>query len=271
MKKTLQALIAKQPGIPLVWKIRLGRAWQQTLFATPYASIGIVGMGLLCLAVEDRSMLELLAGLTNILLLVIHVSQLLTNEKTRLYSKLLNFSVTLLLLALFNNGGNSKRAILMQILAFWWPNWFYSQASRKVPSINEIVPGKLYLGNSGAATSEKLLSAHSITHILELYQGSQMNHVYKVPFHIRLLQMEYDSTNAGAFGFIDRTLCSDQKSRVRVLVHCQQGISISPAVVIEWLVQSKLYANWNDAYEHVKKARPIVDLSPRHIPKTKVQ
>jgi protein-tyrosine phosphatase len=80
-----------------------------------------------------------------------------------------------------------------------------------------------------------------------------MKHDYLVPL--------YDGRNKNlieqlddAYEFINKNL-NDKK---KIIVHCQAGVSRSAAVIIYYLMKSK-NIKYNDAYNILKKVRPIIN------------
>lgn len=59
-----------------------------------------------------------------------------------------------------------------------------------LPSISEILPGKLYLGNAAAALTPALLEEFKVTHVLELKYKSRKNDPRKIK--AELLQLHCD-------------------------------------------------------------------------------
>lgn len=43
-----------------------------------------------------------------------------------------------------------------------------------------------------------------------------------------------------------------------VLVHCNQGVSRSASIIIGYLIQKKVFATYQQAYEFVKQKRPKI-------------
>jgi protein-tyrosine phosphatase len=58
-----------------------------------------------------------------------------------------------------------------------------------------------------------------------------------------------------SFEFIENALKNKKNS---VLVHCNAGVSRSSAFVIAYLLQKGIFKNFKDAFDHVKKCRPII-------------
>lgn len=46
-----------------------------------------------------------------------------------------------------------------------------------------------------------------------------------------------------------------------IYIHCDEGISRSPAILIFYLIMNKRF-NYDDAYDLLKQIRPIIDIDP---------
>lgn len=133
-----------------------------------------------------------------------------------------------------------------------------------VPSINEIVEDKVYLSNAAAATSSDWTSG--ITHILDL-TGEQKHLQQNVTVHHLYISDLLGSTQGleasvdEAIDFMEEALHSSTNA---VLVHCAAGQSRSAAVVVAYLMQIEGMTRI-DAYDLVRKKRPVVDMSSDHM------
>ena len=124
--------------------------------------------------------------------------------------------------------------------------------------MNKIIP-RLYLGDDLAARNKKILSEHKITHILNLTVNVPNKFESEISYlKINILDTEkqdiqkyFDST----YDFIDNALMNNNNS---VLVHCNAGISRSASFVIAYLIKKGVYKSYKQAYNHVKKCRPII-------------
>ncbi|CAM2713566.1 unnamed protein product [Rotaria socialis] len=122
--------------------------------------------------------------------------------------------------------------------------------------MTHIIDG-LFIGSEANAKNLEELSSTQIRHIVNVtshvpaYHPDQFNyyHISADDTQKQNLLNHFDQ----AYQFIHKAIENNEK----VLVHCVAGISRSPAIVISFLMR---YAqmNMNDAYEFVKKKRPIV-------------
>lgn len=62
---------------------------------------------------------------------------------------------------------------------------------------------------------------------------------------------------AESFEFIENALAQNEHNRV--LVHCNAGISRSASFIIAYLLQKRVFKRYKDAYNYVKKARPVIE------------
>ncbi|CAF1160084.1 unnamed protein product [Didymodactylos carnosus] len=114
----------------------------------------------------------------------------------------------------------------------------------------------LYIGNEQNAADTQLLSDEQITHIVNVTQhlpcySSELNY-YHLPVD--------DSNKQNLIDYFDKAymfILNAIENNKKVLVHCQAGISRSPAIVIGFLMK---YLNMcmNDAYDLVKQKRSII-------------
>ena len=118
----------------------------------------------------------------------------------------------------------------------------------------------LYLSGDDAATNRDLLSVNKITHIINI-TSNVLNkfekelvymkiHMYDLPVE------EIEKYFKVTFEFIETALNASGENNV--LVHCNQGISRSSAIVIAYLMQKKLFTTYKQAYEFVKQKRAKV-------------
>ncbi|KAL4488345.1 hypothetical protein ABPG72_019195 [Tetrahymena utriculariae] len=123
----------------------------------------------------------------------------------------------------------------------------------KHPEIDEIISGKLYLGNEDASTIKEELIKRNITHIL--IAGSGMRKCFEKDF--TYMQINVEDSNywdiakhfESAFNFIE-----EGKS---VLVHCAAGVSRSATIVISYIMR-KQNKSYEEAFKQVKHIRYII-------------
>ncbi|RNA19378.1 dual specificity phosphatase 19-like [Brachionus plicatilis] len=124
--------------------------------------------------------------------------------------------------------------------------------------MNKIIPG-LYLGDDFVARKREILSEYKITHVLNLTINIPNKFEPEISYlKINILDSErqdiqkyFDDT----FEFIDNALKNKKNS---VLVHCNAGISRSASFVIAYLIKKGVFKSYQEAFEHVKKCRPII-------------
>ncbi|KAG2038748.1 protein-tyrosine phosphatase-like protein [Suillus americanus] len=141
--------------------------------------------------------------------------------------------------------------------------------SQSVPSIQSVAhasslqPGSLYLGSMSATMDRELLAKHHITHIVQVLDVPWLPISEKDGFRcLRIDILDKPSADLrphleGACQYIANAL----KSGGNVLVHCQQGVSRSPAIVIAYLIHD-LGMSYDQAYALVKRRRPCINPNP---------
>ncbi|KAK9155465.1 hypothetical protein Sjap_002945 [Stephania japonica] len=120
---------------------------------------------------------------------------------------------------------------------------------------SEILPDFLYLGSYDNASRAELLKAQGISRVLNTVPACQ--NLYKNSFTYHCLQDETPLPFDDAIQFLEQC----RKDKARVLVHCMSGKNRSPAIVIAYLMKSKVW-RLNQSYQWVKEQRPSVDLIP---------
>ncbi|THV08026.1 phosphatases II [Dendrothele bispora CBS 962.96] len=122
------------------------------------------------------------------------------------------------------------------------------------PSVDEILKGKLYIGNLPAAKSQETLESLGVTHILSVcpeFSSTGPNHL-----NISVDDCEYDDLLIHlpeACQFIQRALEEDG----RVLVHCIFGVSRSATVAAAYLMESRQWTSTH-ALNFIRKRRPCI-------------
>jgi atypical dual specificity phosphatase len=158
-----------------------------------------------------------------------------------------------------------------ELLLMWWiPTIGYMIYILARPSVAEIVPGKVYLGNAAAAYEPSLLQELKITHVIELHDDSRKNDPSRV--QANLLQLKCDDTlgSPNSMAIIEKQAVQYMDEALKeetgvLLVHCSAGASRSPALVAHWLVANGKESSVDDAVRTIRRARPLVDISPDHL------
>jgi len=250
-----------------------GVAAQQLLFVLPYATIAWTGLWLLQGVRNGASyhITRTVLGCIELAMLVLYWMgfQFMGNHYLKIYSWLASF---IGIIAMLVTGDFRGAAITFGL--FWIPAIATLRILITVPSISEIVPAKLYLGNRKAPTCRDppVLEMHGITHVLELTDGgSTQNDRSRVPVEHHLQLCVTDSL--GSHESFNTTLLSEgvtfmeqaiQKTNGAVLVHCAAGCSRSAAMVLYFLVKQKGIPIAT-AYQSIRRCRPVVDVSVDHI------
>ncbi|KAF5370985.1 hypothetical protein D9615_010001 [Tricholomella constricta] len=122
------------------------------------------------------------------------------------------------------------------------------------------IAGSLYVGSLSAVQDKEMLLEHRISHLVQvldapwLPQLSEKDGFNCYPIQI-LDQASVDLKPhlEAACNHIDRAL----RSGKNVLVHCQQGISRSPAIVIAYLIRNH-GMSYDNAYALLKRKRACI-------------
>ena len=130
---------------------------------------------------------------------------------------------------------------------FEFPRGFFAA------SIDEVIEGKLYLGNYEASKQRELLKKYNITAVL--VAGSGLRASFPDDFKYRVFKLSDDletdlfSVFGEAFEYIE--------SNETVFVHCQAGISRSASLVIAYLMK-KCTWTYPEAYSFLKSKRKVI-------------
>lgn len=163
-------------------------------------------------------------------------------------------------------------AAALVLLLYWGPCTLYLRIVTRIPSVSEIIPNKLYLGNRKVPHHPDLLERFVITHILELTDnGKTRNDPSKIP-SIRVLQLTVTDT-LGSHESLTPSLLQQGVDFIEssckngtVLVHCTAGVSRSAAMIVYYLIHnSHGTLPLESAYAQVRQKRPVVDISSDHI------
>ncbi|KAH9948323.1 phosphatases II [Amylocystis lapponica] len=132
------------------------------------------------------------------------------------------------------------------------------------PSHNPQHPGALYLGSFSAILDPALLSGHHIGALVQVLDAPwlpSMEAHAKQGTHLESYRLDIlDSTSADLAPHLESTVrWIDDKLRkgINVLVHCQQGISRSAAVVIAYLIYTQ-NMTYDSAFDLVRRKRACV-------------
>ncbi|KAJ7474995.1 protein-tyrosine phosphatase-like protein [Mycena latifolia] len=118
--------------------------------------------------------------------------------------------------------------------------------------------GRLYLGSLSAVNDHPLLRAHGITHLVQAPPARNEDGLVVYSIDIRDKEsVDLRPHLEAACVYIERTL----RRGKGVLVHCQQGVSRSPSIVIAYLIRN--HAMYYDAaLAFVKRKRACAKPDP---------
>lgn len=148
-----------------------------------------------------------------------------------------------------------------QILPTHFPTSTSPLISTVRPVHSGIQPGALFLGSMTAAMDRDLLARHHITHVVHVLEVDfpwlpiSEKDLFR-SFKINILDNPTADLRPhleSACEYIARALNTGGS----VLVHCHQGVSRSPAIVIAYLINN-LGMSYDQAYALVKRCRPCI-------------
>lgn len=127
-------------------------------------------------------------------------------------------------------------------------------------TINQVLP-RLFISDDMTARNKAMLVKYNITHILNLTTNIPNKFEPDITY-LKIVIFDFETQNIAqyfneSFEFIENALKQNESNRV--LVHCNAGISRSASFVIAYLLQKRLFKCYKDAYNHLKKARPVIE------------
>ncbi|KAF5348344.1 hypothetical protein D9758_010942 [Tetrapyrgos nigripes] len=132
--------------------------------------------------------------------------------------------------------------------------------SRSSSSMTTVQSGSLYIGSISAIYDIDLLRSHNVSHLVQVLDAPWLPPLGEkegfTSFKISIL----DATSADLKPHLEEACTSIDKALREgrsVLVHCQQGISRSAAVVIAYLIRNH-GMSYDAAYTHVRRQRPCI-------------
>ncbi|KAH7884933.1 protein-tyrosine phosphatase-like protein [Phlebopus sp. FC_14] len=146
------------------------------------------------------------------------------------------------------------------------PAHYPTPTSPIIPSVStspSIKSGSLFVGSMSAILDRDLLKNNRITHIVQVLDAPWLSISEKDGFRcLRIDILDKPSADLrphleGACQYIAGAL----NAGGNVLVHCQQGVSRSPAIVIAYLIHN-LGMSYDQAYALVKRRRPCINPNP---------
>ena len=120
---------------------------------------------------------------------------------------------------------------------------------------------RLNLSSDCVATDLNILKESNISHIVNVTTNVpnkfEPEIVYK---NVNICDFSSENIYAhfkDTYEFIEQALNSDEKHSV--LVHCNMGISRSSSIIIAYLLQKRIFNNYNEAFKYVKSKRPKIN------------
>ncbi|KAK2460467.1 hypothetical protein APHAL10511_007514 [Amanita phalloides] len=126
-----------------------------------------------------------------------------------------------------------------------------------------IMTGALYLGSLTASNDADLLREHRISHLVQVLEAPWLPQPDKNGFHCyRIDILDHSAVDIkphldAVCNHIDKLLRDGES----VLVHCQQGVSRSAAIVIAYLIRNQ-GMSYDSAYDFLKRRRACIKPNP---------
>ena len=121
------------------------------------------------------------------------------------------------------------------------------------PEYEEILPGKMWLGNQDTALTKDVLQKLNIPHVLVV--GSFLDQRFPEDFTYKQILIQDNPEENIAQHFPE---CHEFiEGASSVYVHCAAGVSRSASVVISYVMKTKQWSLFK-AYDYVKKIRAYV-------------
>lgn len=135
---------------------------------------------------------------------------------------------------------------------------FYLQKKKSfsVPSCDRITD-KIFVGNSDSGRDKKFLKENNISHILML--GSFLIPYFQDEFEYLNVELE-DTANEDISLFFLKCFKFIDSAHGNVLIHCHEGKSRSPALVIAFLMY-KQKTPYSKCYCYVKSKRNVISIN----------
>ena len=242
---------------------------QHVLFFIPYFFTACTCVTLLLVNLDDGTSTLRQAGVVNTVLFGLYLTGWLGPHYLKLGCGFFNCAVSAYLL--WRSHVHSA-AVLLSVYCI--PAFVFVVQAVFVPSISEIVPGRICISNRSAAFSPTLLEGFHVTHILDLTTSSRQARsprytVQRVQVHDFLgSQGSLDAALQECMDFMHMALAQEDAI---VLIHCSAGQSRSAAFFLYYLMTMETdeprtkRMNLRDAYAFLRAKRPVVDISSDHM------
>jgi len=124
----------------------------------------------------------------------------------------------------------------------------------------------LFLGSALSASNTQVISELGITHLLQA-DSSLTERSAPIPqtSGIKVIQIGYDESNEQSmrhlYEYSSQVIEEAKSKHGKVLLFCHRGESRAPCVALVYLMKT-LGWTYEEAEAYIKRARPIVELSP---------
>ncbi|KAJ6608519.1 protein-tyrosine phosphatase-like protein [Mycena sp. CBHHK59/15] len=124
--------------------------------------------------------------------------------------------------------------------------------------------GALYLGSLSAVNDHPLLRAHGITHLVQALEAPWAPPCRKEDGFVSYSIDIHDKESVDLRPYLEAACVYIERALRRgesVLVHCQQGVSRSPSIVIAYLIRNHAMS-YDAALAYVRRKRACVKPNP---------
>lgn len=136
---------------------------------------------------------------------------------------------------------------------------FWASLDNRINAIDEVIPGKLYLGDIDGATEEQHLVKYNIGLIITVCDDYGNNVFALGADRQQIVLPVSDHPDADIRTHFDTINGLIDNSTRPVLVHCMAGVSRSATCVLAYLLQTNKHWTVEDAYRWLKLRRKCIN------------
>lgn len=154
----------------------------------------------------------------------------------------------------------NKRKSLTRPLPLRIPQTFAEEKKPDIEDMTQITPN-IYIGTQRAASNKEYLLNHKITHVINL-NASNKEYEFADTFeyyHVKVADKDFIELPAEFYSAAEFINDAVNRNCV-ILVHCQQGLCRSPALVAYYLATSR-NISLDEAINLIREKRPYVNIN----------